>query len=213
MCPPANHECVGVNDSWIRQIILWLLNDFVALTGWMWWELFLTFLLLCRSLSLPIFSFPHHLIMIVPVSLDCVQHGVKRKWQISQCSLSFLLKLLFCPVFKVSVLLERISALYQQDSVIPTSLLCLPELITVWTRGAFRLVHIKKPRTFCMRLEPNWNSTWMRNQGKFTLGLEAVTLVWQHLLNIWIHLVKALLYSCRIFYSISQKNFLLKYII
>lgn len=72
MCPLARRECVGVNDSWIMQIILRLLDDTRALTGVK--TATRAFPHVCVSLlrpppPLPISSLPQHLITSVPVSL------------------------------------------------------------------------------------------------------------------------------------------------
>ncbi len=76
MCPPASHEGVGVNDSWIMHIILRLLSciDWVKTVMRAFPHISPTL----SSVSLLAFLFwlPQHLIMIVPVSLACIQHAV-----------------------------------------------------------------------------------------------------------------------------------------
>ena len=136
---------VGVNDSWIMQIILGLLDEALALT-----ELktamstfphisptlaLASVTRLCHSPCLPIFTPPkHRLITTVPVSSAVYNmvyiHGSANGTFHIQVS-PFVLKplcflLILRHVLKVSVMLERISASYQHDSPMPTSLLCPP---------------------------------------------------------------------------------------
>lgn len=163
MCPPASHGCVGVNDSWIMQIILWLLDDAPALTGRrLPRELYLTFLPLwlsppSLSCSLPVFSLIQLLTVIIPVSLPSMQraaHGGANDAFLNPASAfcwSFLCHLSFFVyhVLKVSVLLERISASYQRDSLMPTSLLCLPAANYHLDQGGFLTASCESPEKDC----------------------------------------------------------------
>lgn len=167
MCPPASHECVGVNDSWIIQIILWLHWPGEDCDG-----SFSSHSCLFCLISL----LPQHLIMIVPVSSGSIQHAVSVNDMFHNPVSSFCWSfyIYFEIVFKVSVVLEWISASYQQDSLMPTSLLCLPGLITIWTRGAFWLHHMKNPENVILcetKAELKLNST--EEPGKVHSGIRS----------------------------------------
>lgn len=147
MCPPASHGCVGVNDSWIMQIILRLLDDAPALTGRrLPRELCLTFLPLwlsppSLSCSPPVLSLIRLLTVSVPVSWPSTQRaahgGANDAFLDPVCCFLCRLSFFFNHVLKVSVLLERISASYQWDSLMPTSLLCLPAANYHLDQGGF----------------------------------------------------------------------------
>lgn len=84
------------------------------------------------------------------------------------CRLSFF----FNHVLKVSVLLERISASYQWDSLMPTSLLCLPAANYHLDQGGFLNASCGDLEKKNARLKLNWNSTQMSDQRKVTVGFK-----------------------------------------
>lgn len=71
---------------------------------------------------------------------------------------SFFLLLLFCHLLKVPVLLEKISASYQQDCLMPTSLFCLPAANYNLDQGSFLTGSYEKLCTSTTKAELKLNS-------------------------------------------------------